>query len=248
MTKPANITKVVSTMRKELLKIDLHTHTADDPQELIEHTSCQLLDKAYHLGFDAISITNHNGISFDDYLRDYARERGIVLIPGVEKTIQGKHVLIVNAHDDILNARTFDDIRRLRTPFNMVAAPHPYYPDFASLMWLVRKNIDVFDAIEYSWFYHNRINFNAFAVRIAAKYGLPLLCTSDCHHLEKFGAAYSLVDAEKDPDSILEAVKAGRVEVVANPLRLIEFGKHGLGHVADAAVGSIRKMLFGGPR
>ncbi len=232
-------------MRRPLLKVDLHTHTADDPEEPIRHTSCELLDKAYHMGFDAISITNHNGISFNDYLRDYAKERGIVLIPGVERTIRGKHVLIVNAHDDILKAKTFDDLRRLRAPFNMIVAPHPYFPDFASLLWLARKNIDIFDAIEFSWFYHSHVNFNLFAVRTAAKFKLPLLCTSDCHHIETFGVAYSLVDAEKDVDSIVEAVKEGRVEIVANPLKLIEFSKHGLEHFADTSVGAIRKLLFG---
>lgn len=235
-------------MSEKRLKVDLHTHTADDPEESIQHTSCELIDKAYYLGFDAISITNHNAISFSGYLRDYARERGIVLIPGVEINVRGKHVLVVNAHEKILEARTFDDLRRLRTPANMVVAPHPYFPDFSSLMWLVGKNIDVFDALEFSWFYHSRINFNRFALRTAAKYGLPLLCTSDCHHLEKFGSAYSLVEAEKDAEAIIDAVKAGRLEIAANPLKLIEFGKHGVEHIFVNVLGALRNLLSGESR
>ncbi len=232
-------------MLKKLLKVDLHTHTADDPKEPIRHSSFELLDKAHYLGFDAISITSHNGITFGKYLQDYARERGIVLIPGVEVNIGRKHVLVVNAHEQILEARTFDDLRRLRTPENLIIAPHPYFPGFASLMWQVRRNIDVFDAIEFSWFYHNLINFNMFAVRTAARYGLPLVCTSDCHHLEKFGSAYSLVDAEKDRESIVEAVRRGRLEIAANPLKLVEFGKHGLEHVLDTTMETVRDLLFG---
>jgi predicted metal-dependent phosphoesterase TrpH len=235
-------------MLKKLLKVDLHTHTADDPKELIQHSSFELLDKAHFLGFDAISITSHNGITFGKYLEDYARERGIVLIPGAEITVQGKHVLVVNAHRRILEVRTFDDLRRLRIPDNLVIAPHPYFPDFASLLWRLRKNIDVFDAIEFSWFYHSLINFNMFAVKAAARYGLPLVCTSDCHHLENFGSAYSLVDAEKDRESIVEAVRRGRLEIAANPLKLAEFWKHGLEHVIDITTKTISHLVSGESR
>ena len=232
-------------MGKEYLKVDFHTHTADDPEEPIQHTSCELIDRAYYLGFDAISITNHNAVTDTRYLRDYAGERGIVLIPGSEITIRRKHVLVVNAHEGILKARTFGDLRRLRTPDNMVVAPHPYFPDFRSLMWRLEKNIDVFDAVEFSWFYHSRINFNMFAMRTAARHGIPMVCTSDCHHLTKFGSAYSLVDAEKDADAIVEAAKAGRVEIAANPLKLLDLGKHGARHVFDNTVGALRNLLPG---
>jgi len=233
-------------MAREYLKIDLHTHSADDPEELIQYTSCELIDRAHLLGFDAISITNHNALLFPEHLRDYAGERGIVLIPGAEINVRGKHVLILNADERIVQARTFKDLRRLRTPAHMIVAPHPYFPDLSSLLWQLRKNIDVFDAIEFSWFYHSAINFNMFAVKTAARHGLPLLCSSDCHHLEKFGSAYSLVDAEKNAEAIIEAVKAGRVEIAANPLKLIELGKHSVEHVVENARGILHDLFAGG--
>lgn len=235
-------------MHRHYLKVDLHTHSADDPKEKIQHTSCELIDRARYLGFDALSITNHEAISFTPYLRDYARERGIVLIPGAELRIRGKHVLVVNAHEKILDACSFDDLRRLRTPENMIVAPHPYFPDFSSLLWRVGRNIDVFDALEFSWFFHTRINFNMFAMRTAARHGIPLVCTSDCHHLTTFGSAYSLVDAEKDAGAIIEAVKAGRVEIAANPLKLVDFGKHGARHIYDNTVGALLGLLAGDNR
>ena len=234
-----------AAMSREYLKVDLHTHSADDPKEKIQHTSCELIDRAYHLGFDAISITNHEAITTAAYLRDYARERDIVLIPGGELRIRGKHVLVVNAHEALLDARTFKDLRRLRTPENLIVAPHPYFPDFSSLLWRVGKNIDLFDALEFSWFFHSYINFNMFAIRTAARYGIPLVCTSDCHHLTKFGSAYSLVDAEKDASAIVEAVRAGRVEIAANPLKLLDFGKHGARHIYDNTVGAVIDLLAG---
>jgi predicted metal-dependent phosphoesterase TrpH len=233
-------------MGKELLKVDLHTHSADDPEEYVAHTSCELIDKAHRLGFDALSITSHKALLCPSYLQEYAHERGIVLIPGAELEIEGKHVLVINAHEGIVSARTFDDLRRLRTPENLIVAPHPYHPGRSSLLWKLRRSIDVFDAIEFSWFYHRHINFNTFAVRVAARHGLPLLCTSDCHHLEKFGSAFSFVQAEKNVESIVRAVKAGRVEIAADPLSLFEFGKHSVEHVFDNTIGALFHAIFDG--
>ncbi len=230
------------------LKVDFHTHTADDPEETIRYSSRELIDKAQRLGFDAICITNHNAVSADGYLRDYASERDIVLIPGVEIDIRGKHVLVINAREDILKASSFDDLRRLRTPECLVIAPHPYFPGTSSLRGKMWKNIDIFDAIEFSWFYHRYINFNAFAVRMAAKRGLPVIGTSDCHSLSRFGRTYSLVEAEKDAGSIVEAVRAGRVEIVASPLNLIELGMHGVEHLVSVSMGTVKKLFSGGSK
>jgi predicted metal-dependent phosphoesterase TrpH len=198
------------------------------------------------LGFDALSITNHNALLSNGYLSDYARERGIVLIPGAELKISGKHVLAVNAREEILEARTFDDLRRLRTPECMIIAPHPYFPGSSSLLWKMQQHIDVFDAIEFSWFYHQHINFNVFAARAAASHGLPLVSTSDCHRLDRFGRVYSLVEAEKDASAIVEAVRAGRVEIVANPLNFLELSGHGVEHVVSVTLGAIKKLLSNG--
>jgi predicted metal-dependent phosphoesterase TrpH len=230
------------------LKVDLHTHTADDPEERIGHTGRELIDRAHQLGFDAISITNHNAVSTNGYLGDYARERGIVMIPGAELKIGGKHVLAVNAREEILEARTFDDLRRLRTPECMIIAPHPYFPGSSSLLWKMRRHIDMFDAIEFSWFYHTHVNFNVFAARAAVSHGLPLVSTSDCHRLDRFGQIYSLVQAEKDTESIVEAVRAGRVEIVASPLKFLELSGHGMEHLISVTLGSIRKLLSNGSR
>jgi hypothetical protein len=230
---------------KKSLKIDLHIHTSDDPEEPVRHTTCELLDKAHYLGYDAVSITNHNGICYTDYYRDYARERGIILIPGVEIGVEGKHVLVLNATEDALSASTFADLGKIRNPSNLIVAPHPFFPGFSSLLWQVEKNIDIFDALEFSWFYHSRINFNTFALRMAERYELPLICTSDCHHLEKFGSAYSLVESEKDTEAIIEAIRCGRIQIMARPLNFVEFVRHGVEHVVDVTQGTMRRLWNG---
>jgi hypothetical protein len=115
-------------------------------------------------------------------------------------------------------------------------------------MGKMRRHIDIFDAVEFSWFYHRRVNFNTFAIRMAARHGLPVIGTSDCHRLDRFGRVYSLVKAEKDAGSIVEAVRAGRIEIVASPLKLVELGMHGVEHLVSVTVGTAKKLLSGGVR
>ena len=62
------------------------------------------------------------------------------------------------------------------------------------------------------------INFNKKAVRFVSDYHLPLVGNSDAHVLEQFGLTYSLVQAEKNPDAIIQAIKAGHVKPISRPL------------------------------
>jgi hypothetical protein len=66
--------------------------------------------------------------------------------------------------------------------------------------------------------------------------------------LDRFGRVYSLVKAEKDVGSIVAAVRAGRVEIVASPLKLVELGMHGVEHLVSVTVGTAKKLLSGGFR
>ncbi|MCK4425857.1 MAG: PHP domain-containing protein, partial [Deltaproteobacteria bacterium] len=72
-----------------LLKTDLHIHTSEDPEDLILYSATELIDMAHRLAYAVLAITNHSCVTYSEYLRDYARERGIVLIPCMEATIQG---------------------------------------------------------------------------------------------------------------------------------------------------------------
>jgi histidinol phosphatase-like PHP family hydrolase len=42
-----------------MMKVELHTHTADDPADLIPHSTIELIERAADLGFGALAITLH---------------------------------------------------------------------------------------------------------------------------------------------------------------------------------------------
>jgi len=205
-------------MRK--LKADLHLHTKEDPQDSVKYSGRELIDQAYLKGFDVLAITNHGQVTYDNYLAEYARERGIILIPGVEATIGKKHVLLLNMDYSFHRIRTFGDLKLLKDEACLIIAPHPFFPSFTSLNSKLEKHLDIFDAIEYSHCYLEKINFNRKAEDLAKKLSFPLIGTSDAHFLWQIGTTYSLVEAEKDLESIIAAIKEGKVEIVTEPLSL----------------------------
>jgi predicted metal-dependent phosphoesterase TrpH len=106
------------------LKADLHLHTAEDPLDRVRYTGKELISKAADEGFDVISITNHHQMTFNQDLFSHAQEKGILLIPGVELTIQRRHVLVLNPppHKKFSDFPSLAKLRRpetlslLRTP------------------------------------------------------------------------------------------------------------------------------------
>jgi hypothetical protein len=207
-----------------VLKVDLHLHTGEDPVDRISYSASDLVDRAVALGFDALAITLHDSQFNDPRVFDYARERGIVLIPGVERTIEGKHVLLLNFPDEaVAAARTFDDVAKLKTQSGgIVIAPHPFFPDKSCLRSRLDAHADLFDAIEWSYFWTRAANFNARAERWAREHGKAIVGNSDLHDLRQLGRTYSTIDAPPDPAAICAAIRDGRVVHHTAPVPMLE--------------------------
>jgi hypothetical protein len=202
------------------LKVDLHVHTSDDPEDRVRYSSRDLIDRAASLGFDVISITNHNVITWSEELAGYAGKRGIILLPGMEKTIERRHVVIVGARSEDLEIRTFDDLAAAKNASKLIIAPHPFYPALNCLRGKLLQHLALFDVIEYCHYYTPSINFNRKAVQLAREKGLPLIGTSDAHLSSQLGTTWSLVSAAREAGSVLRAIRMGRVRIETGPLSL----------------------------
>jgi hypothetical protein len=203
-----------------MIKVELHSHTSDDPVDRIRYSTHELIDRAAARGYGALAVTLHDRQLDIRPLVSYARERGIVLIPGIERTVERRHVLLLNftrgATEDV---ETFDDVRRLKTrESGLVVAPHPFFPAGHSLRGLMHRHADLFDAVEYNAMFTASLNFNLLAERWARRHGMPMVGNGDVHRLEQLGTTYSLVDADGDPAAICDAIRRGRVTVVKSPL------------------------------
>ena len=201
-----------------LLKADFHIHTSEDPEDLVRYSATELVDMAQERGYGVLAITNHNFNVWSQWLADYARERGIVLVPGMEATIQGRHVLLLNFRFGEMSVGTLHDLYRYKDSNNLIIAPHPCYPGTVALRRLFFKHLSLFDAVEVSHFWCRQINFNRKAIETARLNKIPLVGTSDAHQRRQFGTTWSEVEAEPDLDSVIGAVKKGQVVYHTSPL------------------------------
>ena len=202
-----------------MLKVELHTHTVDDPVDNVPHSTRDLIDRAATLGFDALAVTLHNRQLDLKPWQSYASERGVVLIPGVERTIQGKHVLLLNFKRDADEVRTFGELATLKArSAGLVVAPHPFFPSPTCLWKDLDRHARLFDAVERNAMFTRQVDFNVRAERWARAHDKPVVGNGDVHRLRQLGTTYTLVDAERHPESICNAIAEGRVKVVSAPL------------------------------
>src|SRR5438045_8067800 len=164
-------------MRK--LKAELHCHASEDPYDSLRYTARELIEILSLQGFEVMALTLHGRQHCPDDLRQYAQDRGILLVPGAEAFIGKKHILLYNFDFNPKTIRTFDDIRRHKREDRLVIAPHPYYPDSTCLWSDLDRHADIFDAIEYSHFHSRKVDFcNRLAMKKARALGLPVVATS----------------------------------------------------------------------
>jgi predicted metal-dependent phosphoesterase TrpH len=232
-----------------LLKLELHSHSDEDLADLIPHTTTELIDRAAALGYGALALTLHDRQLEMAPYRSYAAERGVTLIPGIERTIEGKHVLLLNFSPATEQVRSFDDLARLRArERGLVVAPHPFFPAPNCLgRARMERHAELFDAVEINGMFLRALDFNRRAREWARVHGKPLVGNGDVHRLSQLGTTYSLVEADAHPDAICEAIRAGRVRVEAQPHSVLK----AFAIMADLAVADIRRDVLrqpAGPR
>ncbi|HPC16877.1 MAG TPA: PHP-associated domain-containing protein [Candidatus Hydrogenedentes bacterium] len=200
------------------LKADLHTHCADDRYDRVAFSAETLIDTVAEQGYDVLAIACHVRLVHTPALVEYARRRGVLLMPAIELMVEGKHIVVLNPSEAAARASTFAELRAADRRESVVLAPHPYYPDPSCLHGRLVENIDLFDAVEYCATYKRLLNPNWPAVRTARRFGLPMIGSSDIHAMPHCAHTFTWIDAEEaSVAGIVRAIRAGRVEVETSP-------------------------------
>ncbi|MCF7860759.1 PHP domain-containing protein [Candidatus Woesearchaeota archaeon] len=218
-----------------MLKADLHIHTGEDPKDgYIMHSAKQLIDHAAKLGYKVIAITNHTAVTTTKAHIEYAKSKGMLLISAGELEIMGKEVLVYNiTKDQASTIHSLDDLRKFKKNHNIyVIAPHPFFMMSKCIGRGLYKNKDLFDAVEYSWYYTREVNRNKAGVKAAHRLKKPIVMTSDMHHLSQMGRGYITIDAkidlnnhEKSITRVFDAIRKMNFETYTKPTSYYEFFK-----------------------
>jgi len=213
-------------LNRRWLKVDLHIHTGEDPKDNIAYKAKELIKKAALLGFEAVAITNHNRVTYNQELKDYASQYNLYLIPGAEISCERKHILVINPPSEIEGKKfTWSDLKEMRKDNSLLIAPHPYFPGCKSLFRLLDEYHYLFDAIEFSAFYNKFFNPNTRAIEASQKYKKPLVACSDAHNLWQLGTTFTLVEAEPSVEGIVQAIKENRIKIRSRPISLLTMAR-----------------------
>ena len=216
-----------------MLKVDLHTHTNLDPVDglgskhnYVLHTPEELIAHAASLGFDAIALTHHLKNIAPENLAQLEAKYGVLVLRGVEVEIHRAHVLLINT--EVEGITTFSELADFKknNPNALIVAPHPFYPGKICLGKQLVAHITLFDAIEYSHMFSKRMNFyNKKAEQVAEQFNKPLVGTGDVHFLSNMGHTYTYVNAAKNKDAIVAAIKAGDCVCMSEPLKVRQISR-----------------------
>lgn len=204
------------------LKTNLHLHSREDSSDVLKYSIWQAIDKAAELGFEVLAWTPHRQVLCRPEHVEYAKQKGIILFPGIEAKIAGREVVIINCGQEAEKIKTFAELRDYKKTKKevLILAPHPFFPAKSVLAEKLEENIDLFDAVEKSWFYTPKVDFNIKAAKIATKHQKPLISTSDTHHLRCLNKSYALVDSAKNPAAILAAIRENKFKNFSKPIYL----------------------------
>jgi|SRR3989338_8393245 len=204
-------------------KTNLHLHSSDDPKDSIPHTFYEYINRGEKLEFQVLALTCHNRFVDRPEYHIYAKKRNMLFIPGIEKTIEKSHVVILNCNKEAEKINSFEELKQYKQnhPEIFILAPHPYFPSSYVLGKKLDQNIDIFDAIEHSWFYSKHINFNRPAEKTAVKHKLPFIATSDTHDIRFLNSGYIEVETKHITiPSLFAAIREGNFRNHAAPRKL----------------------------
>lgn len=214
------------------LKASLHIHTKEDLSDgrVISYDVFKLIDEAHKFKFQVLALTCHKSLATQPLAIKYARARGILLIPGIELELEEgsrrPHVVVLNSDTEVLRVKNLVELRQYKNkhPAIFILAAHPCAGSRWSLgLELLTKYIQVFDAVEHTWFYSAWFNSNKAVIALAKKFDKPVIATGDLHTLKYLNSDYTFIEANSlKLKDVLSALKAGRVTNVTKTKSLRE--------------------------
>ena len=218
------------------LKVSLHIHTNEDKKDghIINYNVYNLIDEAEKCGFNVLGFTPHNKFVFKQEYADYAKKKGLLLLPGIERGLgrfANQHVVILNCDKSAEKIKTFKQLSDYKAehPEIFILAPHPTYNRLISIgAGKLKKYINLFDAIEHSCACSKKLDHhNKKAAAIAARFQKPVIATADVHVLKKLNTDFALVEAvDLTAESVFMAIRYGKFKNVTVPQSMSDLYKY----------------------
>lgn len=214
-----------------VFRIELHNHCGSDPQDALDYSARDLVDACVKHGVGVVAITPHRELFDEPDAVAYARSRNVLLIPGVEKMVEGRELVLLNVlPHEIPHRMDRSDLEKLRRDKGeslFVLAPHPFYPRDSCIGPVLDEFAALVDAVEWCHLFIPLYNPNLRAAKWAEANGRPVIATSDTHDLALFARNHAEVEADSpDAVAVFRALRAGRIRNRHRPYGLRELAKY----------------------
>ena len=199
------------------MKCDLHCHTSYSydsttlPKKMVE--------AALKKGIDCLAITDHGEIKGALEAMIYAKEKPILIIPGIEVKTKEGDILGLNVKRMIPNNLSVKEtIKKIKEAGGMTIIPHPFgwFCSFKGELEESLNEIDGIEALNASIFGPG----NKIAFDFAKKYNLPFTAGSDAHFPNFVGRAYLEIPELHPPaipnlliEEVLDRIKNKNVKI-----------------------------------
>src|SRR4029078_4430910 len=181
--------------------IDLHCHSWFSGDGVSSPES--LIASAKQKGLHGFAMKDHNTSDACRCMLDKGLMRedgqpvdGFLIIPGVEVTTAEGHLLCIGATLPYLKgtpAREVWEIIHERA--GLAIPPHPYDLFRAGIRFPVLETLPI-DALEVFNAATTLRRSNVYAFKYAQLRGLPMTASSDAHHADAVGTAYTILNTE----------------------------------------------------
>ena len=201
------------------MKVDLHIHTNfswdafSSPKEVV--------DSAIEKGIDCICIVDHNEVKGATEAMEYAFDKNILVIPGIEILSLEGDILGINVKKIIPDFLAPEEtIQEIKKQGGMAVIPHPFWP-----LSNLKNNREVLlsaDAIEI-------LNADMFrfinkkALAFSKKYDVAFTAGSDAHRAKFIGRAYLEIPQNNlSEKEVIEQIKNKTGQIKGGVLSFLE--------------------------
>ncbi len=191
--------------------MDSHIHSEYSPDS--SSRIDDILEVANKRNIDIIAISDHNTVDGTSEVMAKTRNTDILAIPSIEVSSTLGHILGFGCEENIpRDLSPQETIDRIHDLGGLAIIPHPYcFYRHGLLCKIDYKELKI-DAIETKNARFIVGYCNGKAKNLSKKENIPEVGASDAHYWKFVGDCYSLIDAEKDIDSVLKSIKKGKTK------------------------------------